>query len=126
MSKVIVTGGAGFIGSHVAQELVKRDCEVIIIDNLTTGRLSNIEPGLGMKNTVFVRGSIMDLPLLRRLFSGVDYVFHQAAVPSVPRSIKNPKASHVANTTGTLNVLLAARDKGVKKVVFASSSSVYG
>jgi UDP-glucose 4-epimerase len=126
MSKAIVTGGAGFIGSHVAQELVKRGYEVIIIDNLTTGKLSNIEPVLGMKNAVFVRGSVIDLPLLRRLFSGVDYVFHQAAIPSVPRSIKNPKASHVANTTGTLNVLLAARDKGVKKFVFASSSSVYG
>jgi UDP-glucose 4-epimerase len=126
MSKVIVTGGAGFIGSHLVRELVKRGDEVVIIDNLATGRLSNIEPVLGTKNAVFVRGSIMDLPLLRRLFSGMDYVFHQAAVPSVPRSIKNPRASHVANTTGTLNVLLAARDKGVKKVVFASSSSVYG
>jgi UDP-glucose 4-epimerase len=126
MSKVIVTGGTGFIGSHVAQELVKRRDEVIIIDNLTTGKLSNIEQFLSKKNAVFVRGSIMDLPLLRQLFSGVDYVFHQAAVPSVPRSIKNPRASHVVNTTGTLNVLLAARDKGVKKVVFASSSSVYG
>jgi UDP-glucose 4-epimerase len=126
MSKVVVTGGAGFIGSHVAQELAKRDYEVIIIDNLTTGRLSNMESILGVKNAVFVRGSIVDLPLLRKLFSGVDYVFHQAAVPSVPRSIKNPRASHIANTTGTLNVLLAARDKGVKKVIFASSSSVYG
>jgi UDP-glucose 4-epimerase len=126
MSKVIVTGGAGFIGSHIAQELAGRDYQVIIIDNLSTGRLSNIEPVLGMKNIVFVRGSIVNLPLLRKLFSGVDYVFHQAAVPSVPRSIKNPRASHVANTTGTLNVLLAARDNGVKKVVFASSSSVYG
>ncbi len=126
MSKVVVTGGAGFIGSHLAQELVKRDYEVIIIDNLATGRLSNMEPILGVKNAVFVRGSIVDLPLLRKLFSGVEYVFHQAAVPSVPRSIKNPRASHIANTTGTLNVLLAARDKGVKKVVFASSSSVYG
>ncbi len=126
MSKVIVTGGAGFIGSHIAQELAGRDYQVIIIDNLSTGRLSNIESVLGMKNIVFVRGSIVNLPLLRKLFSGVDYVFHQAAVPSVPRSIKNPRASHVANTTGTLNVLLAARDNGVKKVVFASSSSVYG
>ena len=126
MSKVIVTGGAGFIGSHIAEELVKRGHQVIIIDNLSTGRLSNIETTLGKKNVEFVRGSIVDLPLLRKLFSGADYVFHQAAVPSVPRSIKNPKASHVANITGTLNVLLAARDRGVKKVVFASSSSVYG
>jgi UDP-glucose 4-epimerase len=126
MSKVIVTGGAGFIGSHIAGELVKRGHQVIIIDNLSTGRLSNIEPTIGRKNVDFVRGSIVNLPLLRKLFSGVDYVFHQAAMSSVPQSIKNPKASHVTNITGTLNVLLTARDKGVKKVVFASSSSVYG
>jgi UDP-glucose 4-epimerase len=126
MSKVIVTGGAGFIGSHIAQELVKRGHQVTIIDNLTTGKLSNIEPVLGNKNADFVRGSIVDLPLLRKLFTGADYIFHQAALPSVPRSIKSPRASHTANITGTLNVLLTARDKGVKKVVYASSSSVYG
>jgi UDP-glucose 4-epimerase len=119
MSKVVVTGGAGFIGSHLARELVKRGHQVIIIDNLATGRLSSIEPVLGEKNAVFVRGSILDWPLLRRLFTGVDCVYHHAAVPSVPRSIKNPRASHVANTTGT-------RDNGVKKVVFASSAAVYG
>jgi UDP-glucose 4-epimerase len=88
--------------------------------------LSHIEPVLGNKNAEFVRGSITDLPLLRKLFTGAEYVYHQAAVPSVPRSIKNPLASHAANITGTLNVLLAARDKGVKKVVYASSSSIYG
>jgi UDP-glucose 4-epimerase len=126
MSKVIVTGGAGFIGSHIAQELVKLGHRVNIIDNLATGRLLNIDPVLGHKNAEFVRGSIVNLPLLRRLFAGAEYVFHQAALPSVPRSIKNPRASHLTNTTGTLNVLLAARDNAVKKVVFASSSSVYG
>jgi UDP-glucose 4-epimerase len=126
MSKVVITGGAGFIGSYLARELVNRGHQVIIIDNLTTGRLSNVEPVLGEKNAVFVRASILNLPLLRRLFSGADYIFHQAAAPSVPRSIKNPRASHIANTTGTLNVLLAARDNSVKKVVFASSAAVYG
>ena len=126
MSRVIVTGGAGFIGSHLAQELVRRGYQVIILDNLSTGKISNIEPLLGNGNVEFVQGSITDLPLLRKLFSGIDYVFHQAAIPSVPRSITNPKASHDANITGTLNVLLAARDKNVKKVVYASSSSVYG
>jgi UDP-glucose 4-epimerase len=126
MSRTIVTGGAGFIGSHIAEELARRGDRVVIIDNLATGRMSNLEPVLGKKNVEFVEGSIINLSLLRRLFSGVDYVFHQAAIPSVPRSVKNPRASHNANITGTLNVLLAARDRGVKKVVYASSSSVYG
>jgi UDP-glucose 4-epimerase len=126
MNKAIVTGGAGFIGSHITEELVKQGFQVTIIDNLSSGALSNVNQILKNKNTEFVKGSIVDLPLLRRLFSGVDFVFHQAAVPSVPRSIKNPKASHNINATGTLNVLLAARDNGVKKVVYASSSSVYG
>ncbi len=124
--KAIVTGGAGFIGSHLADELIRRGYQVIIFDNLSTGRISNIEPLLGNGNAEFVKGSITNLPLLRKLFSGVDYVFHQAALPSVPRSIKNPKASHDINATGTLNVLLAAKDNGVKKVVCASTSAVYG
>ncbi len=126
MSKFVVTGGAGFIGSHITEELVKRGYQVIVIDNLSTGRLSNIESILNGKNAELVQGSIVNLALLRKIFSGVDYVYHQAAIPSVPRSIKNPKMSHDANITGTLNVLLAARDKGVKKVIYASSSSVYG
>jgi len=126
MSKAIVTGGAGFIGSHLVQELLKRGYQVSILDNLSTGKFSNVEPVLISKDAEFVRGSISDLRLLRKVLSGADYVFHQAALPSVPRSIKNPRASHITNATGTLNVLLAARDSGVKKVVFASSSSVYG
>jgi len=126
MSKVVVTGGAGFIGSHLVQELLKRGYQVSILDNLSTGKFSNVEPVLISKDAEFVRGSISDLRLLRKVLSGADYVFHQAALPSVPRSIKNPRASHITNATGTLNVLLAARDNGVKKVVFASSSSVYG
>jgi len=126
MSMVIVTGGAGFIGSHLADELVRRGYKVIILDNLSTGRMSNIEPLLRDGSAEFVQGSITDLPLLRKLFSGADYVFHQAAIPSVPRSVKNPKASHDANVTGTLNVLLAAKNNGIKKVIYASSSAVYG
>ena len=126
MNKAVVTGGAGFIGSHIAEELIKRGYQVTIIDNLSTGKLSNIESILRSRNAEFVQGSMIDLPALHNLFSGADYVFHQAAMPSVPRSIRNPKASHNANATGTLNVLLAARDKDVKKVVYASSSSVYG
>ncbi len=126
MNKAIVTGGAGFIGSHIAGALAGRGYQVIIIDNLTTGKISHIESLLKSKNTEFVQGSILNLPLLRRLFAGADYIFHHAAIASVPRSVKNPRATHTTNVTGTLNVLLAARDSGVKKVVYASSSAVYG
>lgn len=126
MKRTIVTGGAGFIGSHLAEELAGRGYEVVILDDLSTGRMGNIEQLLKRDNVRFVSGSVTNLSLLQGLFQNVDYVFHQAAIPSVPRSIKNPQASHEANITGTLNVLLAARDCNVKKVVYASSSSVYG
>jgi UDP-glucose 4-epimerase len=124
--KYIVTGGAGFIGSHIAEILVKRGDEVTIIDNFFSGKKENIIPFLIGKKSVFIEGSITNLPLLKRCFSGADGIFHQAAIASVPRSIKNPAATNEANVTGTLNVLIAARDCGIKKVVFASSSSVYG
>ncbi len=123
--RAVVTGGAGFIGSHITEELVDRDCKVTVIDDLSSGKLSNVAHLLP-ENMQFIQGSITDLSLLRKLFSGIDYVFHQAAIPSVPSSIDNPLASHDANLTGTLNVLLAARDNGVKKVVCASSCAVYG
>jgi UDP-glucose 4-epimerase len=126
MSKVIVTGGAGFIGSNLAEKLADRGYRVVIVDNLTTGKMSNVETLLTGRRVEFIKGSITNLPFLKQVFTDSEYVFHQAAIPSVPRSIKNPRASHDANITGTLNVLLAARDKGVKKVVYASSSSVYG
>ncbi len=124
--KVVVTGGAGFIGSHLAEELVRRGYQVIIADDLSTGKMENIELLLKKGNIEFTQSSVTDLPLLQKLFNGAHYVFHQAAIPSVPRSIKNPLASHEANITGTLNMLLAARDCEVNKVVYASSSSVYG
>ena len=134
---VAVTGGAGFIGSHVSQELMRRGYRVTILDNLSTGRMQNIAHLINPINstnptnpvtqqTEFINGSITDLPLLKKLFQGIDYVFHQAAIPSVPRSIEDPRATHEANITGTLNVLLAARDNGVRKVVYASSCAVYG
>ncbi len=124
--KAVVTGGAGFIGSHISDELVKRGWQTTILDNLSTGKMENVQHLLNRENTEFVQGSITDPGLLQKLFAGADYIFHQAAIPSVPRSIENPLASHEANVNGTLNVLLAARDAGVKKVVYASSSSVYG
>lgn len=126
MKKVVVTGGAGFIGSHLTEELERQGYYVIIIDDLSTGSITNKEPLLKKANVDFIKGCITDLSLLRNLFQGVYYVFHQAAIPSVPRSIENPQASHNVNVTGTLNVLLAARESGVKKVIYASSSSVYG
>jgi UDP-glucose 4-epimerase len=126
MKKAVVTGGAGFIGSHLTEELARQGYQVVILDDLSTGKRENIEALVKRDRARFVQGSITDLPLLKKLFSSIDIVFHLAAIPSVPRSIENPLASHEANITGTLNVLLAARDNGVKKVIYASSSSVYG
>ncbi len=123
-SHVVITGGAGFIGSNIARELVQRDYRVTIIDNLTTGKLANLKDI--RKKIRFIRGDIRNFKLLHKVFQGADYVLHQAALPSVPRSIDNPAKSHDVNVNGTFNVLLAARDKKIKKVVLASSSSIYG
>jgi len=124
--KAIVTGGAGFIGSHLAEELAGRGYRVIIVDDLSTGRTANIAGLLEKGTTEFIEGSITDLPLLQEAFRGARYVFHQAALPSVPRSIEEPLLYHQVNASGTLNVLIAARDNGIGKVVCASSSAVYG
>ncbi len=121
-----MTGGAGFIGSHLAEELAGHDYYVIILDDLSTGKMENIEPLLKKENVEFIQGSIVDLALLQKLFQGAVCIFHQAALGSVPRSIENPHGTHQANATGTLNVLIASRDNGIKRVVYASSSSVYG
>lgn len=124
--KYVVTGGAGFIGSHIVEDLAGAGHEVVILDNLFSGKKENIESFLQKADVSFVQGSITDLSTLNRVFTGADGIFHEGAIPSVPRSIANPLASNEANVTGTLNVLVAARDCGVKKVLFASSSSVYG
>lgn len=126
MKKVVVTGGAGFIGSHLAEELQGRGYYVVIIDDLSTGKRDNIDHFLKKSSVEFVPGSIINLPQLQKLFKDAHYVFHQAALARVPFSIDNPLSANEVNITGTLNVLLAARDNKVKKVVFASSSSVYG
>jgi UDP-glucose 4-epimerase len=119
-----VTGGAGFIGSHIAQRLLHDGQRVRIVDNFITGRRDNLAVLTGDFELHEV--SITDLAALRRAFEGADYVVHQAALPSVPRSIDEPLVAHEHNVTGTLNVLLAARDAGVKRVVYAGSSSAYG
>jgi len=122
--KVAITGGAGFIGANLAKELAANN-SVIIIDNLSVGKKENLIDLLG-ENVKFVEGSIGDLSLLKSLFKNVDFIFHQAAISSVPKSIEDPLATNETNVTGTLNVLLAARDSGVKKVIYASSAAVYG
>ncbi len=124
--RYIVTGGAGFIGSHIVEELARTGHDVVIVDNLFSGKRENISPFLAKDNVRFLQGSITDLPLLETIFAGADGVFHEGAIASVPRSIADPAATNEANVTGTLNVLIAARDCGVRKVLFASSSSVYG
>jgi UDP-glucose 4-epimerase len=122
--RVLVTGGAGFIGSHIATRLLETGSDVRIIDNFATGRRSNLAHLVGEVD--LVEGDIRNLEELRGAVSGCDAVVHLAAVPSVPRSIADPATSHEANATGTLNVLMAARDEGASRVVFASSSSIYG
>jgi len=124
--KYIVTGGAGFIGSHIVEELLLQGHEIVIFDDLFSGKVENIQGFLTDKRVSFVKGSVTDLPLLLKICEGVDGIFHEGAIASVPRSIANPMATNEANVTGTLNVLLAARDCNVRKVLFASSSSVYG
>jgi nucleoside-diphosphate-sugar epimerase len=119
----IVTGGAGFIGSHLVERLLRDGCCVRIVDNLSTGKRENLAHLSGYE---LYDVSITDSEALTPIFAGVDYVLHQAALPSVPRSIADPLETHENCITGTLNVLLAARDAGVKRVVYAASSSAYG
>jgi nucleoside-diphosphate-sugar epimerase len=123
MSTYLVTGGAGFIGSHLSEELLRRGHAVRVADSLITGKRSNLAH---LPAVEFLQGDLADLPFAQRAVQGVDYVLHQAAIPSVPRSVKDPIASNRANVEATLNVLVAARDAGVKRLVFAGSSSAYG
>lgn len=124
MATYLVTGGAGFIGSHIVDELVRRGERVRVLDNLSTGKRENLAAVI--ERIELIEGDIRNLETVRGAVQGVDYVLHQAALPSVPRSIADPMTSHEVNATGTLNILIAARDAQVKRVVYASSSSVYG
>lgn len=124
MSKYMVTGGAGFIGSHLSRELVSRGHEVVVLDNLSTGREENI---VDIINDIeFHKGTITDIDTVMKCCAGVDCVFHQAALPSVPRSVADPLTSNEENVGGTLRVFWGAHQQGVRRVVFAASSSVYG
>ncbi|MCM8536837.1 MAG: NAD-dependent epimerase/dehydratase family protein, partial [Lentisphaeraceae bacterium] len=125
-SKVLVTGGAGFIGSHLVDTLLSQNNRVVVLDNCSTGKLSNIETHMESSNFVFINGDIRSLDDCHKACVGVDYVLHQAALGSVPRSINDPISTHEVNSTGFLNMLVAARDAKVKRFVYASSSSVYG
>ncbi|MCC7007298.1 MAG: SDR family oxidoreductase [Acidobacteria bacterium] len=122
MAKYLVTGGAGFIGSHLVEELLRRGHTVRVVDDFSTGRRSNVPHG----RVELYEADLAAEGVAARAVAGCDYVLHQAAIPSVPRSIQDPAASHRANVDATLAVLIAARDAGVKRLVFAGSSSVYG
>ena len=123
MATYLVTGGAGFIGSHLSEELVRRGHTVRVADSLITGKRSNLDHVPGVE---FREGDLADAAFATDVVQGCDYVLHQAAIPSVPRSVKDPITSNRANVDATLNVLVAARDAGVKRLVFAGSSSAYG
>jgi nucleoside-diphosphate-sugar epimerase len=124
MPKYLVTGAAGFIGSHLVRALLKRGDDVRGLDNFSTGKRSNLA---GVTGLDLIEGDVTDIATVERAMTGVEFVLHQAAIPSVPRSVDDPFTSHAANATGTLNVLDAARRAGtVKRLVYASSSSVYG
>ncbi len=124
MYKYLVTGGAGFIGSHIAGELVHRGHSVRIVDNFSTGKKDNIAPFL--EKIDLIEGDIKDFEVCHQAAKDMDFVLHQAALTSVPRSIEDPLLTNEVNITGTLNLLLAARDAGVQRFVLASSAAVYG
>ncbi len=125
-SSVLVAGGAGFIGSHIVDRLLNQDIEVTVLDNLFTGRLENIKLCRGKRKFHFVRGDVRSFDLVKRVVKDVDAVFNEAAVVSVPRSLENPILANEVNVGGTLNLLKACLDSGVKRFVQASSASVYG
>lgn len=125
-SSVLVTGGAGFIGSNLCEDLLNNGNQVVCLDNLSTGDKQNIVPFLALDSFTFIEGDICDLDTCQKAASGVDYVLHQAALGSVPRSLNNPIATNESNIGGFLNMLVAARDAKVKRFIYAASSSTYG
>jgi UDP-glucose 4-epimerase len=126
MSNVLVTGGAGFIGSNLTEALLQRGHFVRILDDFSTGKRENLIFDKAYPSPEIIEGNIRDLSTCQKAIKGTEYVFHQAALPSVQRSIEDPETSNAVNVGGTLNVLLAAKETGVKRVIYASSSSIYG
>jgi nucleoside-diphosphate-sugar epimerase len=126
MSKALVTGGAGFIGSNLTEALLKQGHWVRVLDNFSTGNRKNLLFDKEYHSLEIMEGDIHDLGICQRAMKDIEYVFHQAALPSVQRSVEDPLTSNSVNVNGTLNVLLAARNAGVKRFIYASSSSVYG
>ena len=126
MQTTLVTGGAGFIGSNLCESLLKRGYKVVCLDNFATGHRHNIEPFLSDANFTLIEGDIRNLETCRKAVEHVDYVLHEAALGSVPRSIKDPIATNDVNVGGFLNMLVASRDAGVKRFIYAASSSTYG
>ncbi len=124
--KYLVTGGAGFIGSNIVSELLSQDQQVVVLDNFATGKRENILPLMKNKNLTMIEGDLRSFHIVRTAVKGVDYILHQGALPSVPRSINDPITSNDVNILGMLNILEAAKEFGVKRVVCASSSSIYG
>ena len=124
IKRAVVTGGAGFIGSNMVDRLIAEGIEVIVIDNLSTGKKENLSHLLN--DIEFIYGDISNLELCRKVVKGIDIICHQAALGSVPRSVKDPLSSHLSNVNGFLNILIAAKEEGIKRIVYASSSSVYG
>lgn len=125
-SKVLVTGGAGFIGSNLVEVLLQQNNTVTVLDNFATGKRENIKPFLTDKNFVLIEGDIRDLDTCQKACKDQDYVLHQAALGSVPRSINDPITSNEVNVSGFLNMLVAVRDQKIKRMVYAASSSTYG
>ncbi len=122
--KYLVTGGAGFIGSNITKKLVEKGESVRVLDNFSTGNIDNLNAVIN--DIELIDGDIRDFWVVKKAVEGIDYILHQAALPSVPRSVENPLTSNVVNVNGTLHLLEAAKNGGVKKMVMASSSSVYG
>lgn len=126
MSKVLVTGGAGFIGSNLTESLLRKKHFVRVLDDFSTGKRENLIFGKEHPLLEILEGDIRDLRTCKKAIRGVEYIFHQAALPSVQRSVEDPGTSNAINVGGTLNILLAAKEEGVKRVIYASSSSIYG